>query len=177
MKVQRRTLLLVVGLVFVLSVPAFGAGAVKIGVIDFQKILQDSKAGQAVQAELQKQGQDMEQQLKTKGDDIDKLSQQLDSDAMVMSRDKREEKQRDLQIKKYDYQSLQQKYQSKLRNLQMKYMQKLQSDVVALTTKIGKREGYLLIIDKNAAVYNPDSIDITDEVIKEYNKTFDGKLE
>lgn len=177
MRLQTRAILLVIGFVLALSAPAFAASGVKIGVIDFQKVLKESKAGKAVQAELQKQGQKMESELKEKSEAIDKLSQQLDSDAMVMGKDKRDEKQRELQIKKYDFQSLQQKYQSKLRDLQMGYMQKLQNEVVSLASKIGKRDGYLLIIDKNAAVYNPSSIDITDQLIKEYNASFDGKLQ
>ena len=177
MRIQTRAFLLIVGLVFVLSAPAFGADVAKIGVIDFQKILKESKAGQAVQAAMEKQGREMEADLKKRGNAIDALTQQLDSDAMVMDKDKRDEKQRELEIKRYDFQSLQKKYQSKLRDLQTTYMQKLQSDVVTLVNKIGKRDGYLLIIDKNAAVYNPGSIDITDQLIKEYNESFDGKLQ
>ena len=37
--------------------------------------------------------------------------------------------------------------------------------------KIGKKEGYLLIIEKSAAIYYPTTIDMTDMLIEKYNET------
>ncbi|MBW2259706.1 MAG: OmpH family outer membrane protein, partial [Deltaproteobacteria bacterium] len=44
-------------------------------------------------------------------------------------------------------------------------------DVFEIVEKIGKREGYTLILDRRVGgiVYAPTAIDITDKVIKEYN--------
>jgi len=88
----------------------------------------------------------------------------------VLSKEKREEKQRELDIKRYDFQSLQKKYQSEFRELEAKEVDKLQKDIFSLAEQIGKKEGYLLIIDKGAAIYYPKSIDLTDQLIEEYNK-------
>ena len=48
----------------------------------------------------------------------------------------------------------------------------MQKAVFEIVQKMGKKEGYLLILEKkNAGVmYNPESIDITDKIIMEYNK-------
>jgi Skp family chaperone for outer membrane proteins len=34
---------------------------------------------------------------------------------------------------------------------------------------MGKREGYLLIVSKIGVLYSPQSIDVTDELIKQLN--------
>ncbi|MEZ4603420.1 MAG: hypothetical protein R2861_08455 [Desulfobacterales bacterium] len=35
--------------------------------------------------------------------------------------------------------------------------------------KIGKKEGFLLILEKSAAIYYHNTIDITDSLIEKYN--------
>lgn len=155
-----------------MACPALGADVAKIGIVDFQRILTESEAGKDIQAQLQKKGREMESDIRSLGTEIEALREQLDRESMVMSRKKREEKQRELDIKKYDFQSKQKKYQSELRELESKLLEKLQAEIFALAEEIGKQEGYLLIIEKSAAIYHPDSIDITDRLIEKYNATY-----
>ncbi|MFP4226869.1 MAG: OmpH family outer membrane protein [Desulfobacterales bacterium] len=51
-------------------------------------------------------------------------------------------------------------------------LEKLQTEIFSLAEEIGKEEGYLLIIEKSAAIYHPDSIDITDRLIEKYNTIY-----
>ena len=155
-----------------LACPAFGADIAKIGIVDFQRILTESEAGKDIQAQLQKKGRAMETDIRALGSEIEELRQQLDRESMVMSRKKREEKQRELDIKKYDFQSKQKQYQSQLRELENNLLEKLQSEIFSLAEEIGKEEGYLLIIEKSAAIYYPNSIDITDKLIEKYNESY-----
>jgi len=155
-----------------LVVPAYGADIAKIGIVDFQRILTESEAGKDIQAQLQKKGREMETDIRELGTEIETLQEQLNRESMVMSRKKREEKQRELDIKKYDFQSKQKKYQSELRELESKLLEKLQTEIFSLAEEIGKEEGYLLIIEKSAAIYYPNSIDITDKLIEKYNATY-----
>jgi len=152
--------------------PAFAADIAKIGVVDFQRILTESEAGKDIQAQLQKKGREMETDIRELGNEIETLREKLNQESMVMSRKKREEKQRELDIKKYDFQSKQKQYQSQLRELENKLLEKLQTEVFSLAEKIGKKEGYLLIIEKSAAIYYPSSIDITDRLIERYNESY-----
>lgn len=177
MKHYRRVILTVIlGMVF-LSAPAFGADVAKIGIVDFQQVLTESEGGQAVQSRIQKKGREMESNLQELGTEIESLTKKLNRDSMVMSKEKRDEQQRELEIKKYDFQSMQKKYQSEFREMESKLVDKLRADIFGVAETIGKKEGYLLIIEKIAAIYYPSSIDITDKVIKAYNEQFDGKLD
>ena len=156
------------------SAPA--ADVAKIGVVDFQQVIKASEAGQQVQEKLQKQGREMESELQDLGQQIEELQKQLSRDSMVMSKESRQEKQREMEIKRYDFQTKKKEYESRFRELQSQLVGKLQEEILSIAENIGKKEGYLLIIEKNAAVYYPDSIEITDKVIKAYNEQFDGTV-
>lgn len=152
-----------------LAFPAYGADIAKIGIVDFQRILSESESGQEVQSKLQAKGREMETDLRALGKEIQELEEELGQRATVISKEKREEMQREMDIKKYDLQSKQKKYQSELRQLENNMLKDLQEEIFALAEEIGKKEGYLLILEKSAAIYYPKSIDITDKVIERYN--------
>jgi outer membrane protein len=88
---------------------------------------------------------------------------------MVMSKEKREEKEREVRIKLNDFKSLQKRYRTELQRLEKKLVNALLKDISTLVEEIGKKEGYLLIINHAGVMYSPDSIDITDRLIKELN--------
>jgi outer membrane protein len=149
---------------------ALAADVAKIGVIDFQKILETSAAGKAIQAELKSKNEMMAADLQEKGTEIENISKRLERESMVMSKEMREEKEREQRIKVNDFKSLQKKYRAELQKLQVELMQKLQTDLKAVTAEIGKKEGYLLIMDKRGVVYAPTSVDLTDKIIQRLNK-------
>ncbi len=159
-----------VALVIFYVLPAYAADVAKIGIVDFQRVLTESESGKSVQEKMQKKGREMETNLTKLGKEIDGLTEQMSREAMVMSKDKREEKQRELEIKKYDFQSMQKKYQMSFRELEAAEVAKLKNEIFELAEKIGKKEGYLLIIEKSAAIYYPTTIDMTDLLIEKYNE-------
>lgn len=174
MKVYKLSVIGAIVMVVFFVLPVSAADVAKIGVVDFQKVLTESEPGKSVQNEMQTQGREMEKSLRDLGAAIENLTDQMSREAMVMSKEKREEKQRELEIKKYDFQTLQKKYQTKFRELEADNISKLQNEIFDVTAKIGKEGGYLLIIEKGAIVYYPDAIDITDTVIEKFNKQSAG---
>ncbi len=149
---------------------AVAADVAKIGVVDLQRILETSNPGKSAQAEIKKQKDTMEKELKEKGAEIEQLRIQLERESMVMSKEKREEKEREGRIKLNDFKSLQNRYRSELQNLEQKLVNELRNDVYALVEEIGKKEGYLLIINNFSVMYAPGSINITDQLIKQMNE-------
>lgn len=149
---------------------SLAADVAKIGVIDFQKVLETSTAGKAIQSKLKTQNEKMTADLQSKGAEIEKISQRLERESMVMSKEMREEKEREQRIKVNDFKTLQKNYRSELQKLQVELMQQLQTDITTITQEIGKKEGYLLIMDKRGVVYAPTSVDLTDQLIQAINK-------
>ncbi len=156
-------------ILFFFTKSLFAADVAKIGVIDLQKVLESSTAGKAIQAQLKQQKVKMESELQQKGSEIEKISKRLEREAMVMSKEMREEKEREQRIKINDFKSLQKKFRSDLQKLEVQLMSQMQKDIKEIVDALGKKAGYILIINKYSVLYSPGSIDITDDLIKKLN--------
>ena len=157
--------------------PSFGADVAKIGIVNFQTILEKSDAGKMAMAEINKHGKELEANLKKKGKEIEEAKNKLEREALVMSKEMRDEKEREIRINTNDLKILQNKYTADLRQLEAKLVRNIQKEVLEIIEDIGKKEGYLVIFEKREAgvMYSPDTIDITDRLIQKYNSIFSKK--
>jgi len=163
-----RTAWIMVFVILFFFVSAYGADT-KIGIIDFQKVLRESKKGKAAKAEIENKGKGMEKTLKKEGEQLEKLKKKLEADAMVMSKEVREEKEREFRIKVGDFKALQKKYAGELREFEGEIIKKVQKDVFEIVDALGKNGGFDLILEKGTVLYHPDALDITAELIKRYD--------
>ena len=114
----------------------------------------------------------MEADLKEKGTELEELKKRLEREVLVMSKEMREEKEREFRIKINDFKSLEKRYKEEFKVLNNRLVNRIKKDVFELIEEMGKKEGYLLIIEKNEAgvLYSPAAIDITDKLIPLYNE-------
>lgn len=149
----------------------WAADGTKIGVVDFEKILEDSTAGKAAKTEINRQGEKMEADIKKSGQDIEALETQLEKEALVMDREKLEEKRREIRIKVGDLKSLQKKYTEDFQKMQGRIIQKMQKDLLSILKDIGQKDGYTVILERRlgGVAYFPSTIDLTEKVLTEYN--------
>jgi len=147
------------------------ADVAKIGTIDFQRIIDLSDAGKAAQEKLNKQAKEMEANLEKKKVEIEADRKQFDREALVMNKEMKDAKERDIRIKINDFKQLQQRYTGVARELQFRLVGQMRKDVDILVKEMGKKEGYLLILERKegGVIYMPSTIDMTDKVIKQYN--------
>lgn len=150
----------------------FAADVAKIGIIDAQRVLEVSSAGKAAQARIKAEGTQRTDDLKKRAEEFKTLEEQLKREAMVMSQEKRDDKSRELKIRKVEIEDLQKKYSREMSQMQQQLLNKIQADIVKLVREIGKEDGYLLILTKDNAIYYPNSIDVTDKLIENYNASF-----
>ena len=158
---------------------SYGADVAKIGIVDFQRILETSSAGKMAMAEINKRGKKMEADLKKKGGEIEATKKKLEREALVMSKEMREEKGREIRININDFKTLQKKYMAEFKEYEKRMISRIQKQVFDIIVGIGKKEGYLLILEKREAgvMYSPNTIDITDQLIQKYNAGFVQKTE
>jgi len=177
MRSMKKTLWMAILLIPFWVAPSFSADIAKIGVIDFQKILETSSSGKAAQAEIKKKGQKMEADLKKRGSGIEDSKKKLEREALVMSKEARQEKERELRINVNDFRTLQKKYMADFKKYENRLVNKIQKEVLEIVKAIGKKGGYLLIVERRegGALYYLDSIDLTDRVIKAYNAQYAKK--
>ena len=149
----------------------WAADAAKIGVVDFQKILEESTAGKAAKTEINRQGEKMEADIKKSGQDVEALENQLEKEALVMDREKLEEKRREIRIKVGDLKALQKKYTEDFQKLEARIIQKIQKDVFSILKDVGQKEGYTMILERRAGgvAYFQPALDVTSQVMTDYN--------
>jgi outer membrane protein len=164
-------------LIFFFVTSSYGADVAKIGIVDFQKILEKSDAGKQATLEINKRGKEMEDDLKKKGEEIDAKRKKMEREALVMSKEMRDEKEREIRININDFKSLKAKYMDDFKQQEAQYVRDIQKQVLQLVTDMGKKEGFLIIFEKREAgvLYAPAAIDITDRVIQKYNAKFGQK--
>jgi outer membrane protein len=153
----------------------FCADVAKIGTVNFQKIFNNSKAGQKVKEQINAEGQRMEADLKKLGDEIQTIKQTLENDAGVMTKEARDEKKWQYERKVDDVKALKQKYDRQIQELQRQLVNTVRKEVLKIIQDYGKKEGYLLIIEDLNTVYAPETLDVTDKVIQLYNAAYKKK--
>lgn len=169
-----KTILLSVIISSVYLFSAYAADLGKIAVVDIQRVVSLSSYGKQAQAEINTKGEALMADLKNKEKELTDLKDELERKGLAMSPEKRDEKEREFRIKLGDIKVVKGKYEKELGELNMKLVSRIQKDVLDLVQDMGKKNSYLLIIEKREAgvMFSPDNIDITDQVIKLYNEKF-----
>ncbi len=152
-------------------VQAYGADVAKIGTINFQRILDVSTAGKEAHGQLNKQAQQMQADMESKGAEIQESKKQYEREALVMNEQMKRVKEQEIGKKIEAFRNLQARYTKISRELQFKLIGKIRNDIDGIVKEIGKKEGYLLILEQKEAgiIYMPSKLDISDKVIKLFN--------
>ncbi len=169
---MKRTIVILSMILFLGFIPeAFCADIAKIGVISFQKILSESSAGKITQKQITEKGAELQKKLQDEKNKLDEMKKAFERESLVLSPEKQKEKQREFRIRVNDFKKMQDDFSKEFKQLEMKSLNKIQKEVFEITDKMGKEEGYLLILEKKTAgvIYHPTQLDITDQVIKKYN--------
>lgn len=148
---------------------AHAADVAKIGVVDLQRFIMESDIGKAAQARIDKETSQMGAELEEMGEQLESLKNKLERDVMVMSEAKKDQQEREYRIQMNDFKTLQRKYSDKLRQLEQRLIMEIQEKALNLAEEMGRKEGYLLLVEKTATIFYPQAIDVTDKLIKMAN--------
>ncbi|MDR3441710.1 MAG: OmpH family outer membrane protein [Legionella sp.] len=159
----------VLALVFsVFSANAF-ADAAKIGVVDLQKIMQTSSQMKDIQQKL-------EQEFKPRRDKLVAMEASLKADVEKFKRDGAvlsATQKKDMEKKMIGMQQQLerdgQQYQQEVSTANNEAMEGLYTKVRAAIQKVAKDDKYDLIVQKDAAPFSAETLDVTDKVVKAIN--------
>ncbi len=157
---------------FCLLPSAYSADVAKMGILDSQKVLNESSAGKMFTKQLSDRGKEITDELITEQKAIEKMEKDLKREALVLSAEKKDEKAREIWIRKNDFKSMEKHLKNEFQQLQLNIQRKFGSDLNKIVKNMGEKEGYLMIVEykQGGVIYFQDHIDITDRVIQEYNK-------
>jgi outer membrane protein len=156
-------------------IPAVQAAeTVKIGYVDAQKVLDNTKAGKKSKESMEEFVKSRQKIIDLDEAEIKQLQDDLTRQAAVLSPDARREKEDALQRKVMDYQRRAGEMNKDVQGKKKEVLDKFNKDLEGVVKKVAERGGYSFVIDRNAEggvlLYGKESFDLTDEVVKEFEK-------
>lgn len=165
-----KKLTLVTLISLLLAAPAF---ALKIGKIDAQKIMTSIKQAKKINKNLKKEFESKQKLLKKDEDNLKKLRADYDKQSMVMSDKAKAKKQIELQKKFEQYRQKREKFQSDINKKERQLKAPLLERLKGVVDDVAKKEGLDMVFEVAASpVYVKQVVEITDKVIKAYDKKF-----
>ncbi|MFQ5896750.1 MAG: OmpH family outer membrane protein [Candidatus Methylomirabilia bacterium] len=169
----RTALLGVTAAVLLVGPTASAQSPGRIGYFDVQRILARSSAGVAAREQMEREKVAMQRQIDVKRSEIEKRRQELAKKGPLLSAGARKEKQETLERKIRDLRRLVSDSQRELEKKERELLQQIRADLSGVIQRFGKERGYLLILEKRSAgvAYGAPAADLTDEIIKAYDRT------
>jgi outer membrane protein len=164
---MRKILLLLIIIIF--PATSLAAEPYKFGVMDLQKVLNESEAGKKAKSDLEDLIKSKESIIDEKGKVVEKLKGEMEKQASVLSAEAKKKKEDELEKLLREYQRTAQDSQAEVKKKEGELTDTIIKEIREIVEKIGADEGYTLIIEKGIVLYSNKGIDITDTVINKYN--------
>ena len=156
---------------WVLGTATAGIAAEKVGFINLQRLVNESKMGKAAKEDIQKLRAAKQAQLTQKLNEINKLRGQINKTGNQMEPGERRDKIEILQKAYKEYQRLVADAKEDLTREDKELVGIILQKADGVLKKVAKKNNYAIIIkDANAVGYLDPAADITDMVLKELNK-------
>lgn len=144
----------------------------KLAFVDLQRALNESAAGKKARDEFKGQVDRLQASLKKKKDDMDALKDRIEKKALVMKEEERANLEEEYRRKARDFEREYKDSQADLQRKDSELTAVILKDLQEVLREIGERDGYTMIFEESssAVLYGKKSIDLTDELLREYNR-------
>ena len=161
---MKKIILAALGALALISSPAFADTAV--GIVNVNKIMQDSKAATSVRSQLQAKQKSFQSEL-----DATEKSLQAEDQGLVKDKDKVEKDAFDKKVKAFREKAAtaQRQVQEKKTQLDKAFaasLEEIQKSVLDITKQVATEKKLTLVVSQAQVLYSDSSLDITDEVLK-----------
>lgn len=152
----------------VFSVSLYADGS-KIGVVDVQRVMQTSSQIKEIQQKLETEFKPRRDKLVATEAKIKEDMEKFKRDSTVLSANQKKEMERKIITAQQQFERDGQQYQQELSTANNEAMERLYNKIRTAIAKVAKEEKYDLIIQKDAAPFSSEVLDITDKVAKAVN--------
>ncbi|MBN1355629.1 OmpH family outer membrane protein [bacterium] len=150
------------------------ADELKIGYVNAQRIIEDSKAGQDAYRKLKELQDQHKTKVEAKKTEIDQNEAEFQKQYLTLSETAKAEKEADLRQAKKEFKRMLEDADAEIGLQEKSYLETIDRDVMGIIERFGREKGYTLILGQigSSILYANPEIDLTGEIIKEYDKTF-----
>ncbi len=169
--------LVITGAWLISSVSGIGAAdAFKMGVIDPQAVLEKSKAGKKALDGLKEYVSTRQKLLSRDEEELRNTEKTLKESVSKLSEGEKKEKEAQFRTKIQEYQKRAQEFNQELQGKQKELVDDYMKRIATATQTVAEKGGFSIVVDKGSeqtikiVIYSKDTIDLTDQVIKEFDR-------
>jgi outer membrane protein len=157
--------------VLFLASPAIAQDASKVGYIDLQKALNASSSGKAAVEQLRAIFEEKKVSLEREKAAIEQRKDELDKQALLMNEATRREREDEIRRLERDWTRKINDSKEEMSQQEARFLDQIRVELLKVIEDLGREGKYTLILEKSASaiLYAPDSIDLTEEVVKRYD--------
>jgi len=143
----------------------------KIGYIDLQSVIKNSKAGKAAKTSFESEFKKKRLIIENKAKILAQEEQDFINQASLMDNDAKKRRAEAIQRKKKELARLRDDFREELQKKDFELTQQILKELESVIKTIGSKEGYSLIVEKteSGVIYGSDEVDITQKVITAYD--------
>jgi len=148
----------------------------KMGIVDPQAVLEKSKAGKKALDTLKEYVTARQKLLAADEEELRRTEKTLKEQMGKLSDTEKKEKETQFRTRVQDYQKRAQEYNQELQGRQKELVDDYMKRISSATKTVAEKTGFAMVVDKGSeqtvkiVIYNKDTIDITDQVIKEFDR-------
>ena len=148
----------------------------KMGVVDPQAVLEKSKAGKKALDGLKEYVTTRQKLLSGDEEELRNTEKTLKEQMAKLSDTEKKEKETQFRAKVQDFQKRAQVFNQELQGKQKELVDEYMKKIASATQAVAEKSGFSIVVDKGSeqsvkiVIYNRDTIDLTDQVIKEFDR-------
>ena len=143
--------------------------SLKIGVIDLQQCLNDSKEGKKARKLLEAKHATLKTRLQAAQDDLEALKNEMDSQGMMMSAEVLAEKDRTYRRKQRDFKDMLRDFNEEMAQDENEMKVRIFTELADVIKVFAAAEGYTIVFEKRSLLYSVPGIDATQRIIEAYD--------
>lgn len=159
----------VVSALALLFVGSVNAADMKIGVVDYRQILQQSPQIKKIKTKLEKQFKARQQKILAMQQELKSDMEKMSRDTAIMTTSQKSRLQEKIVREKRDIERQGQDFQQDMNTAQNKVMQKFFAGVSDVVEQVAKEGHYDIVLQKEGVPYSAKNIDLTAKVLKALN--------
>lgn len=155
----------------VFAADAAAPAGVKLAIVDIEKAIRATSAGKKMTKDLKDEFDKKKAQFTKREGDLKKMFEDLEKKKNLLTDEAREKKTAEIQQERFKFQQEVAESQQAIQKREHDMLEPIAKKMEKVIDKMAKSGGYLAILDRRAILWGAESSDLTDAVVKEFEKT------
>jgi outer membrane protein len=167
--------LVILTAILIASVGSSLAEEIKIGIIDVNKVLNETKEGTDAKNRMKIRYDELQERLSEKQGELKNMRDELEQQKIILGKDKIKEKEDELDKELGEFRKIVAESEKEMRDTESAYTQAILEKIKKTVDTLAKEKGFNLVVDRSGGVvYADEGLDITTEVLEILNKEYES---